>query len=748
MNDNKNFKLIKTMKKWMLVLSTILLLVTQACTSQSELTLSCRENNDLYRTLQENKINCKRYDSPEKAIDSAKEGTGVMILADGYPQKTTLMNDALYEKAKNKKLRLYVEYPSHLPNMEVGEIKGTNWERAVISSDQFAPNLEKHRILAIHDCRFVTIEAQNPDIVVARIAGFDTAVYGLPETTSPILVDITQSDNEGGLMVSTTKLSQFITARYAPYDAWQEIWNHVLSWVSPKQETTNLQWTPKVRPSFTAEEQLPADIEKQALKRGIDWYFNSRILMNEEMMTQYNKPTNNDRPASANPDLSQDWPFGHRVGLMPDLNTPKGDGTQGILEGFDAKIFSDGTQPVRWWRRGDCNGEIAGAMSAAAIALTNERYKETASNIGDWLYFESLISTGDRKDSKNPAFGLFGWNDSPEYVGPGTKDGYGVYYGDDNARLMLGMMLAGASLETDRYDERLLQGLFGNLRISGVNGFQPDRVDHDQLIKTGWKELFTSEKASYAPHYQANMWACYIWAYRHTGYELFLTRAKKAIELTMDTYPDGWKWTNGIQQERAKMLLPLSWLVRMEDTPKHREWLRTMADDLLKTQHQSGAIREEIGQGKGGFPPPASNEKYGTTETPLIQSNEDGVSDMLYTVGFAFLGLHEAAGATGEQYYRDAENKLAEYLCRIQIKSEAHPELDGAWFRAFDFNRWEYWASNGDAGWGAWCIESGWSQSWTTAVFALRQMDVSFWDVTKDSKIKTHFDEVKRQMFE
>ncbi len=244
------------------------------------------------------------------------------------------------------------------------------------------------------------------------------------------------------------------------------------------------------------------------------------------------------------------------------------------------------------------------------------------------------------------------------------------------------------------------------------------------------------------------MWACYIWAYRHTGYELFLTRAKKAIELTMDTYPDGWKWTNGIQQERAKMLLPLSWLVRMEDTPKHREWLRTMADDLLKTQHQSGAIREEIGQGKGGFPPPASNEKYGTTETPLIQSNEDGVSDMLYTVGFAFLGLHEAAAATGEQYYIDAENKLAEYLCRIQIKSEAHPELDGAWFRAFDFNRWEYWASNGDAGWGAWCIESGWSQSWTTAVFALRQMDVSLWDVTKDSKIKTHFDEVIRQMFE
>ena len=62
---------------------------------------------------------------------------------------------------------------------------------------------------------------------------------------------------------------------------------------------------------------------------------------------------------------------------------------------------------------------------------------------------------------------------------------------------------------------------------------------------------------------------------------------------------------------------------------------------------------------------------------------------------------------------------LAEFLCRIQIRSEKHPELDGGWFRAFDFKRWEYWASNGDAGWGAWSIETGWTQSWITAVLGL-----------------------------
>lgn len=38
----------------------------------------------------------------------------------------------------------------------------------------------------------------------------------------------------------------------------------------------------------------------------------------------------------------------------------------------------------------------------------------------------------------------------------GTMDGYSVYYGDDNARVILGMMIAAAAQHTDRYDKRLL----------------------------------------------------------------------------------------------------------------------------------------------------------------------------------------------------------------------------------------------------------------------------------------------------
>ncbi len=717
-----------------------------ATKSHKNISLSCKEDNDLYRALLVNKIDCIRYNTPEEAVKNSLEGEGVLILADEYPGKTTAVDASLFEKARNKKLRLYVEYPSYLPGIEIGSPRGTQWERAVISSDAFAPALQKLRILAIHDCHFVTMKAENADIVIARIAGFDSAVYGLPKETFPILSEISQPVKEGGLLIATTKLSQFLTARYAPADAWIAIWGHILEWVQPGIKNIALKWTPDVHPGFAKRDYLPHDVERVALRRGIDWFLNSHMLLHPDMMVQYNKPANLPVPAKADPDLTQDWPYGHRTAKML-KNVPIGDGTLGIMEGFDSKIFSDGSQPVKWWNRNDCNGEVAGAIGLAGRELHDQKYIKTSENIGDWLYFKSKMSLGDRADPNNPAYGLFGWNDSPKYAGPGYGDGFGVYYGDDNARSMLGMILAAAANNTDRYDERILKCMLGNLRISGVFGFQRDRIDQGPLEKIGWEKLFRDKITSYSPHYQANMWACYLWAYRHTGFDLFLNRAKTAIGMTMAAYPDKWKWTNGIQQERAKMLLPLAWLIRVEDTPEHHEWLHRIASDMLASQDISGAIREEIGvAGKGGFPPTSSNEAYGTSEAPLIQKNGDAACDLLYTLDFAFLGLHEAAAATGDQLYINAEEKLAKFLCRIQIRSEKHLELDGGWFRAFDFKRWEYWASNSDAGWGAWSIESGWTQSWITAILSLREMKTSIWDFTKDSKIDKHFEDLRKLM--
>ena len=112
---------------------------------------------------------------------------------------------------------------------------------------------------------------------------------------------------------------------------------------------------------------------------------------------------------------------------------------------------------------------------------------------------------------------------------------------------------------------------------------------------------------------------------------------------------------------------------------------------------------------------------------------------MLYTCNFAFLGLHEAGMATGDSTILSAEEKLAGFLCRIQVKSTKYPALSGAWFRAFDLGDWEYWASNADAGWGASFIETGWPQAWIMAVMAMRQQDASLWEITKNPGLKAGF---------
>lgn len=681
----------------------------------SGLVFSCAAENDLFRVLAADGATHRRFSTAAEAIRAAGEGAGVLILADGYPQQTTVIDPALFAEAARKRLRLYLEYPAELPGLAVGLPQAAQWRRGVVASDAFGPTLPRLRIVMLHDCHFVPVVAEQPHLVIARVAGFHTAVFGLSETeVSPLLFEHPQ----GGILVATTKLSQFLTARYAPTEAWQAIWQMVLQWLQPGKDVPAPRWTSVVRPTYGPDERLPDDVELQALRRGAGWYFNARLLVHPAWEDRY-------EAAGKLPD---------RLGPMPQRNDPIGNGSLGVLEGFHARVDADGTQPARWWRRADCTGETAGALALAAGPLNHDEYPAVAKNLLDFLLFTSIQSQGERAEPQHPAYGLLGWNDVPRYWG--NLDGYGVYYGDDNARAMLGAIAAAAVLKSDRWDERLAKCLLGNVRTTGRSGFRHDRFDEGLLEQHGWRHFFEEEHVSCAPHYQAYVWACYLWAYRATGEKLFLERTRMALRTMMEGHPDQWRWVIGTQPERARMLLPLAWLVRLEDTPEHRRWLATVADALLADQDNRGAIRDRLGpNARVDFAPPRSNKEYGSSEAPLIQNDGDPACDLLYSLGFALLGLHEAAAATGEARYREAEDRLAKFLCRIQVRSEAHPELDGAWFRAFDFQRWEYWASNGDAGWGAWSVESGWSQAWIVSVLALRRQDTSLWELTAGSKI-------------
>jgi len=690
-----------------------------AAAPKLKLVFQCAADNDLYRVMTAGGENYPRFAGAIDAVREAPEGSGVLILADGYPQKTTAVATDVLREAARKKLCVYVEYPASLPGMKLGPPRRTALERVVVASDAFGASLPKMRLLAIHDCHFVETKAARADLVVAKVAGFDTAVFGLADVpTHPILFE----HPDGKILVSTTKLSQFVTARYATKDAIQAVWKMVLGWLQPGREVPSLDWTPTVRPTYSRDARLPADAVKQAIARGIDWHTRAKLLLDASSQDQYAEDREGGQVKRAN-----------TAPPPPDNVRPAGDGRFGVLEGFSSRIDYRGEQPIRWWLRTDSNGESTLAFALRSKIDGNPRSRQIAANLADWVYCRSPFFLNDPAKAN---FGLLLW-------GTGTPS----LYGDNDIKAILGCLGTAAVLDSDRWDERLLENILGNFRTTGIYGFRGGCLHNPTLLKEGWRHYHRARTVHLAPHYEAWIWASYLWLYDKTKYRPLLELPLRGIRRMMAAYPDNWQWTNGIQQERGRMLLPLAWLVRVDDRPQYRAWLKRLADDMEKCQDSCGAIREELGApGKGTCPPAGSNADYGRFEASLIQENGDPVADMLYTCNFTFLGLHEAAAATGDPQFRRMADKLADFLVRIQVRSEAHPELDGGWFRAFDFRRWDYWGSNADAGWGAWSIEVGWTQAWIPTVLALRELGLNFWDLTGKSKIARRWEKGRSLM--
>ena len=686
----------------------------------AERVFSCSPANNLYQMVARADPSARRYDSPLETVDRAADGAGVLILADGYPAKLTDVPAAVFDRARTRHLRLYVEFPRAVPGVKLGDVRAATWERGVVASELFGNDLPKLRIVAPQDCHFTPADVPEADLIVGRVAGFDTAVYGLPKNRWPLLFSM----NDGRWLIATTKLSGFATGRFAPAADWKIIWRTILKKLDPGHEPPSLSFDPTVRPALSADAPPPEHIERKTFDRAAQFYQHARLLITPA------------RRAEVHQRLA-----GNVEEMDPPSTDVEGDGTLGMMEGYAARIRFDGSQPQRVPIRADCNAEAAMVLSLDALLNPDHaRSRRVGANLLDYVYGPEMESLG-RRDPRHPAFGLIAWG----AISPAWKV---ANYGDDNARVMLSTILAAAAQKTNQWDEPLLRALLANLRTTGTLGFRGDRIDIGPLESGGWKKFHDAAIVNPAPHFESYLWCCYLWAYARTGEREFLDKSKNAIDMTMTAYAKKqWRWMDNI--ERSRMLLALAWLVRVEDTPLHRQWLSTVADDLLAAQQPCGAIQERLGgTGGGHYQIPQSNEAYGTAETPLIQVLGDPAGDQLYTTGFALIGLHEAAGATGDAKLKAAEDKLAAFLCRIQVRSEKLPYLDGAWFRAFDYRRWDYWASSADLGWGVWSVEAGWGAAWTAATLALRDRNTTIWDFTASSNIHSRLAAVQKQMAE
>ncbi|MFA6815311.1 MAG: hypothetical protein WCS73_03360, partial [Lentisphaeria bacterium] len=81
-------------------------------------------------------------------------------------------------------------------------------------------------------------------------------------------------------------------------------------------------------------------------------------------------------------------------------------------------------------------------------------------------------------------------------------------------------------------------------------------------------------------------------------------------------------------------------------------------------------------------------------------------------------------------------------------RSVDHPYLDGCWLRGFDDELWEFFGSSADTGWGAWCVESGWTNNWIAGTMGLMQLNRGLLCRASGPKYKAKFTEIRHFMMD
>ncbi|MDF2661198.1 MAG: hypothetical protein K0Q94_3989, partial [Paenibacillus sp.] len=71
------------------------------------LTFYCSEQNDLFRLLIGQERHCPRFGDIDAALEHARPGSGVLLLADAYPKAELELDERHLRLIRDKRLRVY-----------------------------------------------------------------------------------------------------------------------------------------------------------------------------------------------------------------------------------------------------------------------------------------------------------------------------------------------------------------------------------------------------------------------------------------------------------------------------------------------------------------------------------------------------------------------------------------------------------------------------------------------------------------
>jgi hypothetical protein len=379
----------------------------------------------------------------------------------------------------------------------------------------------------------------------------------------------------------------------------------------------------------------------------------------------------------------------------------KPDGTRGVSEwvsgpDIEGVRIAYGAEQQQSPERADCVFESALAFWLYGRLAGSPPHRRMAENMLVRIMDFQRLERGD------PGYGL--WN---------TRGRGGPAFQDDTSWATICALAAYRYTKNNMFLERGLLSARAQTQAFGPD----DRLRAPAYAKVQ-QPISLTQQADEHPHSGGCVLSAWLYTYGITGDRSYLELALPMLRKMVEGFSKIPRYIISKTCESARFLLPLALACAYSPDPLFKKALRDQASYLRSRTDGCGAIQEEgsnIGHSVEGG------------DLGLTYNADEKISDQLYCTSFAAMNYWIAYKATGERAYLEDFVRTADYLVRIQVESP-DAMIDGGWMRGFDYSLWEYYGSNADQGWNAYCLETGWTNAIIDIALGLFLTDDSFFE--------------------
>ena len=297
--------------------------------TEPQVTVYGTGDNDYLSLIKKGGIPYSLCSSVREAIETAPEKTGVMLLYEGPSDSGNVLTEEDLKRIKEKSLRVFVECPI-IYGKYASDLKDTLKLERIVVKDSLCADLPALSLLSFNNAiiKGMSVKPDSVLLVAAKVAGFDTAFYGLENTPSSPVLFFT----EDGILMATTRISQFAHQRFMPSARIKALLEHIYGYVSGSDVEFD-DFHLLVNPAYSRTAPLKKNARAESVKRGIEWYYNGHFLVDASWKDEYVGRYMGDGTMPVGPEV----PAGFA----------NGDGSLGVLEGHMSSINSDGSPKYR-----------------------------------------------------------------------------------------------------------------------------------------------------------------------------------------------------------------------------------------------------------------------------------------------------------------------------------------------------------------------------------------------------------------